>query len=255
VVSGTDLVRPAGQLVDDEKNPAPVHAPCKTLDFELEVAAFVGTGNPLGRTIGIAEAGEHIFGLVLMNDWSARDIQKWEYVPLGPFGAKNFGTTISPWVVTLDALEPFKVDNQVQEPAPLKYLREAHPTAYDIKLQVAINAPGFKAPAVVSQSNSRYLYWTFKQQLVHHTVTGCNMQPGDLLGSGTISGPEESEFGSMLEISWKGSKEVKMPDGSVRKFLKDQDEVVMTGYAQGESFRIGFGECRGRVLPAAPIPA
>jgi fumarylacetoacetase len=251
VVSGTDVIRPRGQLSADEKTST--HDTCKLLDFELEMAFFVGPGNKMGHPITMQDAADRIFGLVVMNDWSARDIQKWEYVPLGPFTAKNFATTISPWVVTMEALEAFKVPLPIQEPEPLKYLREAQPYSYDIKLEVGIQAPNMKSPSLICTSNAKYLYWTFRQQLVHHTISGCNMQPGDLLGSGTISGPQEHEYGSMLELSWKGTKEVKLSDGTTRKFLKDEDAVVMTGYAQGPGFRIGFGECRGRVKPALPM--
>lgn len=252
VVSGTDIKRPNGQLCPDLKTPG--YGACKLMDFELEMACFVGSGNKLGEPISMANADDHIFGLTTMNDWSARDIQKWEYVPLGPFGAKNFGTTISPWIVTLEALEAFKIANQEQkDPSPLPYLTEPEGSkleCYDIQLDVTIQSNEMKEPSVVSKSNAKYLYWNFKQQLVHHTVTGCNMRPGDLLGSGTISGPKEEEYGSMLELCWKGTKEVKMNDGSIRKFLKDGDEVNMVGYCQGDGYRIGFGDCKGRVLPA-----
>lgn len=252
VVSGTDLKRPRGQLNPDATQPS--HGPCRLMDFELEMACFVGPSNELGEPISMANAEDHIFGLTTMNDWSARDIQKWEYVPLGPFGAKNFGTTVSPWIVTLDALRPFAIDNQEQkDPSPLPYLSEPAGSklqCYDIKLDVTVQSKEMKEPTTVAESNAKYLYWNFKQQLVHHTVTGCNMQPGDLLGSGTISGPEPKEYGSMLELCWKGTKEVKMNDGTIRKFLKDGDEVNMVGYCQGDGFRIGFGDCKGRVLPA-----
>lgn len=254
VVSGQDLHRPRGQLVAaDKPTGPPSHGACRLMDFELEMACFVGTGNKMGHPMSMDDAEDAIFGLAVMNDWSARDIQKWEYVPLGPFGAKNFGTTITPWIVTMEALEPFRIANQKQEPEPLDYLKETSSRGlecYDIKLEVTIQDEGMKEPARVSLSNAKYLYWNFKQQLVHHTVTGCNMNPGDLLGSGTISGPEATEYGSMLELSWKGTKEVKLSDGSVRKFLKDGDEVNMVGFCQGDGFRIGFGDCKGRVLPA-----
>jgi fumarylacetoacetase len=254
VLSGTDIHRPRGQLQPDETKP-PVFDTCKLLDFELEVACLVGPGNKLGEPISIEKSGDHLFGLVLMNDWSARDIQKWEYVPLGPFGAKNFGTTVSPWVVTFDALKPFAVASEKQDPAPLSYLAEENPMAYDIKLEVALQGEGQKDESVIVKSNCKYLYWTFKQQLAHHTVTGCNMQPGDLLGSGTISGTDPSEFGSMMELSWRGSKEIKLNDGSVRKFLKDGDKVKFTGHCEGKGYRLGFGECSGKILPAVTLPA
>uniref|UniRef100_A0A7S2TH86 Fumarylacetoacetase n=1 Tax=Lotharella oceanica TaxID=641309 RepID=A0A7S2TH86_9EUKA len=249
VVSGTNVTRPRGQIKPDPNGP-PVFSECKKLDFELEMAFFVGTGNKLGSPIPIEKANDHIFGLVLMNDWSARDIQKWEYVPLGPFLAKNLATTISPWIVTMEALQPFRVANEKQEPQPLPYLRDPSLTAYDIKLEVNIQGPEAKESSLISKSNAKYLYWSFTQQLAHHSITGCNMRTGDLLGSGTISGPSEGEYGSMLELSWGGKKEVKLPDGSTRTFLKDGDTVTMTGFCQGQGYRVGFGECTGKLLPA-----
>mmetsp|Transcript_24014 Transcript_24014/g.77129 ORF Transcript_24014/g.77129 Transcript_24014/m.77129 type:complete len:438 (-) Transcript_24014:1513-2826(-) len=254
VLSGTPVHRPHGQLQKDATDPkqGPIFAPCRLMDFELEIGAFVGTGNALGEPIDIAKAEDHIFGLVLMNDWSARDIQKWEYVPLGPFTAKNLATAISPWVVTLDALEPFRCETSAgkQDPEPLPYLRDPKYSSYDIRLEVALANESLKEPAVISRSNFRHMYWTVSQQLVHHTVTGCNMQPGDLLGSGTISGTDPGSYGSMLELCWKGTKPIAMPDGSERKFLKDGDNVIMTGFCQGADFRVGFGTCEGVVLPA-----
>ncbi len=248
VVSGTPLRRPCGQLTGPTNMPPAVHEPCKTLDFELELGFFVGTGNQLGEPIDIKDAHEKIFGVVLMNDWSARDIQKWEYVPLGPFGAKNFGTTISPWVVTMEALKPFAIQNQEQDPKPLPYLTEEGKKAYDIDLTVTIKPHESDKESVVSTSNSKYLYWTFSQMLAHHTVTGCNMQPGDLLGSGTISGTQEHEFGSLLELTWKGSKTLEL-DGVTRKFIQDGDSVTIRGGAKGPGFKVGFGECTGTILP------
>ena len=234
----------------------PIFGTCKLLDFELEMAAFVGgPGNKMGQPLTSAEAEESMFGLVVMNDWSARDIQKWEYVPLGPFTAKNFGTTISPWIVTMEALEPFRVPNQEQIPAPMAYLAESAPMTYDIHLDVTIQSEKMTKPAVVSRSNAKYLYWTLKQQLVHHSVSGCNMRAGDLLGTGTISGPQSTEYGSMLELSWRGAKEVQLgEEGGVRKFLQDGDTVNMIGYAQAENYRVGFGDCSGKVLPAVKFP-
>lgn len=249
MVSGTDIRRPRGQLGGAD-GPPPTYGPCRLMDFELEMAFFVGKGNALGDPITMDQADDHIFGACLMNDWSARDIQKWEYVPLGPFNAKNVGTTISPWIVTMEALEEFRVAGEVQEPVPLDYLREDDHAVYDINLEVSIQGEDMPAPHVVSRSNARHLYWSFKQQLVHHTSTGCNMRPGDLLGSGTISGPEPGSYGSMLEISWKGTKPVTMPDGSQRRFLADGDTVAMSGYCQGNGYRIGFGECTSSVMPA-----
>lgn len=249
VISGTSIHRPCGQSRPKDDEP-PVFGPCKLLDFELEMAFLVGPGNELGHPIPIDKAGDHIFGMVIMNDWSARDIQKWEYVPLGPFLGKNFGTTISPWVVPMQALEPFKVANPVQDPVPLPYLRHSDPYSFDIQLKVGIQAEGMKEPSTVCQSNYKYLYWTMKQQLAHHSVTGCNIQPGDLLASGTLSGKTPDSYGSMLELSWRGTKPLTLSDGSTRKFLQNGDTVVMTGYCQGDGHRVGFGQCSGQVLPA-----
>jgi fumarylacetoacetase len=257
VVSGTPIRRPWGQVVKRElRTTGPsTFEKCKRMDFELEMGCFVGKGNALGDPLTMAQAEDNIFGLVVMNDWSARDIQAWEYVPLGPFGGKNLGTTISPWIVTTAALAPHGVAHMVQDPQPLPYLREPGLKAtdplpvFDIQLQVQIQPEGAKQGSVVSNSNAKYLYWNFKQQLVHHTVTGCNMQPGDLLGSGTISGPGDESMGSMLELSWNGSREIKLAEGT-RKFLEDGDTVSMSGFAQGDGYRIGFGPCVGALLPA-----
>ena len=257
VTSGTAVRRPRGQLQKDATDPkaGSVFGPCRLFDFELEMGAFVGPGNKLGDPIPMADAEQHIFGLVLMNDWSARDIQKWEYVPLGPFTAKNVATTISPWVVTLDALEAFRAPTSAgsqTDPEPLPYLRDPTYSSYDVKLTVAIKPADSKEPDgyVVSRSNYTHMYWNVKQQLVHHTVTGCNMQPGDCYGSGTISGTTPDSFGSMLELSWKGSKPVQLTEGVERKFLADGDEVIIKGHCEKDGLRVGFGECRGVVLPA-----
>ncbi|XP_022666768.1 fumarylacetoacetase-like [Varroa destructor] len=248
VVSGTPLHRPWGQIRPDDSKP-PQFCPSTLMDFELEMAFFVGPPNKLGEPIAIGEAEEHIFGMVLMNDWSARDIQKWEYLPLGPFLSKNVGTTVSPWVVTMEALEPFKVNNYPQDPQPMSYLRHQDPYSFDIELQVAIKPLG-AAESTVCRSNFKHLYWTMKQQLTHHSITGCNMRPGDLLASGTISGPSENSFGSMLELSWRGTKDVALENGGSRKFLQDNDEVIIRGHCKIPGLRIGFGDCRGVVLPA-----
>jgi fumarylacetoacetase len=247
VVSGTPVRRPHGQTrPDDTENP--VFAPTALLDFELEMGFFIGTGNALGHPIPVQEAAEHIFGLVLVNDWSARDIQKWEYVPLGPFLAKNFATTISPWVVTLDTLAPFRIPGPVQTPEPLPYLQSPDNWHYDVHLEVAIQA-GEQA-LTVCRSNFKHLYWNMPQKIAHHTITGCNLRPGDLLASGTISGDKPDAYGSMLEITWRGTQPLTMPDGSQRRFLNDGDTVIMTGYAQGDGYRVGFGQCVGQVLSA-----
>merc|ERR1712150_149988 len=255
VISGTPVHRPNGQTRPNDNEP-PVFGPCKLMDFELETGFFVGgPENKLGEPIPIEKATERIFGMVLVNDWSARDIQKWEYVPLGPFLAKNLGTVISPWVVTMEALQPFLIDNYPQDVEVLPYLKQKQRYNFDIKLHVAIEPEGATKSSVVCKSNLKYLYWTMAQQLTHHSITGCNMKPGDLLASGTISGPEESSFGSMLELSWKGSKQVKLENtGDERKFLKDGDTVIMTGFCEkevdGKTKRIGFGKCSSKVLPA-----
>lgn len=261
-ISGTDVVRPTGQLQvhPTDATQGSTYGPCKLMDFELEMAFFVGgKANPLGQPIGMDEAEDRIFGVTLMNDWSARDIQKWEYVPLGPFTAKNFSTTISPWIVSLDALEPFRCSSSAgpvqHDPSPLPYITDPdyHKGAYDIKLSVAVKPADEDDASVITRSNYRHMYWNMKQQLVHHAVTGCNMEPGDLLGSGTISGADETAFGSMLELCWKGAKEIPLvnsPSGAVRKFLKDGDECIMDGFGQGDGFRVGFGIVRNKVLPA-----
>ncbi|XP_029430440.1 fumarylacetoacetase isoform X2 [Rhinatrema bivittatum] len=249
VVSGTPIRRPVGQMRPDDAKP-PIFGACKLLDIELEMAFFVGGGNQLGEPIPIGRAAEHIFGMVLMNDWSARDIQKWEYIPLGPFLAKNFGTSISPWVVPMEALMPFVVRNPVQDPRPLPYLLHDDPYNFDINLSVAIKGEGMTEAATICKSNFKHMYWTMKQQLVHHTISGCNVRPGDLLASGTISGPEAESYGSMLELSWKGSKPIPLGASQTRTFLQDGDEVFITGFCQGDGDRIGFGCCSGKVLPA-----
>jgi len=253
VVSGTPVRRPNGQTRPVDTEP-PKFGPCRLMDFELEMAFFVGGDcPPMGDSITAQDADKHIFGMVLMNDWSARDIQKWEYIPLGPFGAKNLGTSISPWVVTMEALKPFAVPNYEQDPAPFPYLRHPDPFTFNIELDVEIH-PKDGQGGTVSKSNFRYMYWTMKQQLAHHTVTGCNMRPGDLLASGTISGPEPGSFGSMLELSWRGAKTVPLgSSGQERKFLQDGDTVKMVGVCRGAGFSIGFGEVSGEVLPAHQV--
>uniref|UniRef100_A0A4W6D2N7 Fumarylacetoacetase n=1 Tax=Lates calcarifer TaxID=8187 RepID=A0A4W6D2N7_LATCA len=247
IVSGTPIRRPSGQTRPDQTKP-PVFGPSKQLDIELEMAFFVGGGNQQGEPIPIQKAHEHIFGMVLMNDWSARDIQSWEYVPLGPFLGKNFGTTISPWVVPMEALLPFAEPNPVQDPEPLPYLQ--HTDAYTFNINLFVSLKGTVHKVTVIRSTVMYMYWTMKQQLAHHTVNGCNIRPGDLLASGTISGPDPESFGSMLELSWRGSKSIDLGGGETRTFLKDGDEVTITGYCQGDGYRVGFGPCMGTILPA-----
>jgi fumarylacetoacetase len=232
VVSGTEIHRPKGQTKTDADT-MPSFGPSKSLDFELELAFITGLSTALGESISTAQAEDHIFGVVLFNDWSARDLQRWEYVPLGPFLAKNFGSTISPWVVTLEALDPFKTDGPVQEPEVLPYLKYSGKKNYEINLEVSIQTPNGLSKTV-SQSNFKYMYWNMAQQLAHHTVNGCNVCVGDVYASGTISGPTPDSYGSLLEITWGGRSPVQMPDGSERKFINDDDTVVMKGYAEKE---------------------
>ena len=250
IVSGQDVIRPSGQL---KPNPdeRPIFSACKRLDFELETAFVVGKPNHIGQPISIDDAWEHIFGMVLLNDWSARDIQKWEYVPLGPFNAKTFASSISPWIVTLDALEPFKTSVPVQEPQPLAYLRETKTdNTYDINLSVELMTDKSEEATVVCETNFKYMYWSMAQQLTHHTITGCAVQVGDLMGSGTISGPTPESYGSMLEIAWNATKPVTLKGGETRTFIEDGDTVIMKGYSEKDGVRVGFGEVRGKVLPA-----
>ncbi len=247
-ISGTPFHRPKGQTKPADSD-IPVFGPCKLLDFELEMAFIVGKETQPGESISTGKADEHIFGLVLFNDWSARDIQTWEYVPLGPFLAKNFASTISPWVVTLEALEPFRTQGYKQEPQVLPYLEYTGDKNIDIKLEVSIQ-PENSVESTVCHSNYKFMYWTMEQQLAHHTINGCNMNVGDVMASGTISGPTPESFGSMLELSWKGTKPLQLKDGSERKFINDNDTVIMRGYCEKDGVRIGFGEASGKVLPA-----
>ena len=248
VVSGTDFHRPKGQQKPSDNEP-PVFGPAKLLDFELEMGFIVGKSTALGDSICTTEAHDHIFGLCLLNDWSARDIQKWEYVPLGPFLAKNFASHISPWIVTLEALASMKTSGPVQDPKVLPYLEYEGDNHYDVSLEVHIETEEGSTKQL-STSNFKYMYWNMVQQLAHHSVNGCNINTGDLMGSGTISGPEPHEYGSMLEISWKGTKPVQMPDGSERKFIQDGDTVIMKGFGSSDGVRIGFGEVKAKVLPS-----
>jgi fumarylacetoacetase len=248
IPSGQNILRPKGQVVHGD-SVIPEFAACRLFDFELEMGFFIAGHSELGEPIPIDKAEDYIFGFVVVNDWSARDIQKWEYQPLGPFNAKNFATSISPWVVTPDALKPFKVPGPVQDPEPLDYLKAKDHYSFDIKLDVHLQAPDMDEPHLISESNFNYLYWTPSQQIAHHTVTGCNLNTGDLLASGTISGPEKHERGSMLEISWGGKEPIELPNGEPRKFINDNDTVIMTGYCQADGYRVGFGEVRSKVLP------
>ncbi|KAM1005254.1 hypothetical protein ACFX13_005391 [Malus domestica] len=248
VISGTDIIRPKGQGAPTGNSPPPF-GPSLKLDFELEMAAIVGPGNELGKPVGVNEAADHIFGLVLMNDWSARDIQAWEYIPLGPFLGKSFGTTISPWIVTLEALEPFLCDAPKQDPHPLPYLAEKISQNYDISLEVQIKPAGQDESHVVTKSNFNNLYWTLTQQVAHHTINGCNLRPGDLLGTGTISGPEPDSLGCLLELTWNGQKQLSL-NGTPRKFLEDGDEVIISGFSKGNGYNVGFGTCSGKIVPS-----
>lgn len=252
ILSGTDIHRPHGQTKPADSD-SPVFGPCRLMDFELEMGFFVGPGNALGSPIPVEQAADHIFGMVLVNDWSARDIQAWEYQPLGPFLAKNLATSISPWVVTLDALAPFRCASPTQDPTPLPYLQTSGEHAYDIQLEVQLQSPKMDAPHPIVQSNFKYLYWNMAQQLAHHTITGCNMRPGDMLASGTISGSTPESYGSMLERTWRGTKPLELPSGETRAFLNDGDTVIMTGWCQGEGYRVGFGDVRTTLLPAKDL--
>jgi fumarylacetoacetase len=252
VVSGSDLHRPNGQTKSDD-TAGPVFGPSRSVDFELEMGYFIGPGNALGRPIPIAAVEEHIFGLVLVNDWSARDIQKWEYVPLGPFLAKNFGTSISPWVVTLEALQPFRRPCPPQDPPPLPYLRSIGDWTLDIHLEVLLQSNQMEQPHCISRSNCKNLWWNMAQQLAHHTINGCNVRPGDLLASGTISGPTPDSLGCLLELTWKGTRPLLLPNGETRTFLEDGDRVTMTAWCQGRDYRVGFGEVTGCILSAVEV--
>ena len=247
IPSGIPVHRPQGQtLPNGSENP--VFGPSKLVDFELEMAFITTNANDIGEPIPIEDAESYIFGLVLFNDWSARDIQKWEYVPLGPFLSKNFASSISPWIVTLDALEPFRTSGPDQSPEPLPYLQFSGNRSFDIKLEAAIQ-PKDAQETVVTRSNFKYLYWNMAQQLAHHSVNGCRINAGDMMGSGTISGPDPSSCGSMLELSWRGEKPVVLTNDQSRKFIEDYDTVIMRGYCENKGTRIGFGEVRSQLLP------
>jgi fumarylacetoacetase len=247
IPSGIPVHRPMGQLMTDGAT-TPVFGPSRLIDFELETAFITTDANVMGENIPIHEAEDYIFGMVLLNDWSARDIQKWEYVPLGPFLAKNFATSISPWIVPLDALEPFRTKGPKQDPTPLPYLQQKGKHTFDINLEVAIT-PENGLPNVVSKSNFKYLYWSISQQLAHHTSNGCRVNSGDMMGSGTISGSTPDSFGSMLELTWSGKNPIKLNDGTERKFINDNDTVIMTGFCENTDVRIGFGEVSSKLLP------
>lgn len=250
IVSGTEIVRPSGQikLPDSDR---PLFSACRKLDFELETGFIIGKPNNLGEPIAIENAWDHIFGMVLFNDWSARDLQQWEYVPLGPFNAKTFASSISPWIVTLEALEPFKTSSPDQEPKPLAYLREDNSSnSYDINLSVEIQPENSDQADVICETNFKYMYWSMAQQLAHHTIAGCNVQVGDLMGSGTISGSTPDSYGSLLEITWNATKPLTLSNGEQRTFIQDGDTVIMKGHCKKDGLRIGFGAVSGKILPA-----
>src|ERR1700730_17918590 len=259
VVSGTPVRRPNGQRKDPD-SARPTYGPCRKLDIELETGFFVGIGSSLGSPIPATTADKHIFGMVLLNDWSARDIQQWEYQPLGPFNSKGFATTISPWVVTMDALAPFRVEQPVQIPKPLSYLRGATNAGVDLNLEVQLKPKFAASPTTIARTNFKHMYWSMAQQLAHHTSSGCNIRVGDLLGSGTISGPKSDfrgdnvgTFGSLLELSWNGQSPLKLGNDEVRSFIEDGDELTLLGWCQGDGYRVGFGSCVGTILPALEV--
>lgn len=250
VISGTDFHRPNGQTMADGAE-KPSFGPSKRMDIELEMAFVIGKSTKLGDCVKTKDAWEHVYGLALFNDWSARDLQKWEYVPLGPFLGKNFASSIAPWIVSIDALEPFRVDGPSQDPEVLPYLQFSGKQNFDIALDVYLTPKDGEA-SLISKSNHKYLYWNIPQQLAHHTVNGCPISAGDVYASGTISAPYPEGYGSMLELSWGGSKPIPISDGSTRTFLLDYDKITITGYCEGKDYKIGFGEVTGTVLPAKP---
>ncbi|MBB1149522.1 MULTISPECIES: fumarylacetoacetase [unclassified Myroides] len=249
IPSGINVKRPLGQTLPKGES-QPVFGPSKRIDFELETAFITTDANLFGESIPVDEAEDHIFGMVLLNDWSARDIQTWEYVPLGPFLAKNFATSISPWVITLDALEPFRTASPKQEPTPLPYLQQTGNKTFDINLEVYLQ-PENGTDTLICQSNFKYLYWTMSQQLAHHTINGCKINAGDLMGSGTISGSTPNSFGSLLELTWAGANPLTLADGTTRTFIEDYDTITMKGFCQNDDIRIGFGEVKSMLLPSS----
>ena len=248
VVSGTEIIRPKGQTKPADVD-SPIFGPSKQLDFELEMGFIVNKHTEMGESISTSEAEDAIFGMVLFNDWSARDIQSWEYVPLGPFLGKNFGSSVSPWVVTLEALEPFRTSSPKQEPKVLEYLQFEGDKNYNINLEVYLKLKDADS-TLISESNFKFMYWNMAQQLAHHTVNGCNVEVGDLYASGTISGKDEKSYGSMLELTWRGTKPLTLKNGEERKFIEDHDTIIMKGFAEKDVIRVGFGEVSGEILPA-----
>ncbi|WP_457616928.1 fumarylacetoacetase [Lutibacter sp.] len=252
VVSGTPIHRPYGQTLPQGES-TPVFGPSKLVDMEVETAFITTAANHLGEPIPVDEAEEYIFGMVLFNDWSARDIQKWEYVPLGPFLGKSFASTISPWIVTMDALEPFRCESPKQDIKPLPYLQQTRTDGtFDVKIKAFLETENGDLN-LLTTTNFKYLYWTMAQQLAHHTINGCNVRAGDMMGSGTISGPTQNSFGSMLELAWAGKKPITLKDGTQRVFFNDGDNVIIRGYCENENVRIGFGKCTGKILPPVTL--
>lgn len=251
LVSGAEVLRPMGQTKADDAD-RPTFGPSRSLDFELELGFVVGAGSELGTRVAADQAFEHVFGVVLLNDWSARDIQRWEYQPLGPFLGKSFATSISPWVVTLDALTPFFVAPPAQDPPVLAYLRTTGDTAIDLRLEVWLQSAAMAAPARISATEFRGMYWTWPQMVAHMTVNGCNLVAGDIFGSGTVSGPAPESRGSLLELAWKGTKPIRLPGGEERRFLHDGDTVILRGWCERPGIRIGLGEVRGTIREAVP---
>ena len=249
ILDGGDIVRPKGQTKAPDAA-SPSFGDSKRMDFELEMGLFIGSGNSLGEPVSVNAAEEHVFGMALVNDWSARDIQAWEYQPLGPFLAKNLATTISPWIITLEALEPFRCSGPKQDPEPLEYLKNDKESTFDINLEIHLKTENMTKYELISSSNYNYLYWDMAQQIAHHTTTGCNLRTGDMLASGTISGPEKNSRGSMLELTWGWSEPVKLSNGEERIALEDGDSVLLKGWCQGKGYRIGFGNCTGKLLPS-----
>jgi len=249
IVSGVDIFRPKGQVMplDSDK---PVFTSSKRIDFELEMGYIIGKQSPLGSSITTDDADNYIFGKVLFNDWSARDIQKWEYVPLGPFLGKSFASSISPWVVTIEALDNFRVAGPIQNPEVLDYLKFNGKKNYDINLSVSILPEKTNIETIVCKSNFKYMYWNMSQQIAHHTINGCNLNVGDMMASGTISGKSKDSYGSMLELSWGGKKNIELNDGSSRTFIEDYDSVIMRGYCEKDNIRVGFGEVKSKLLPS-----
>jgi fumarylacetoacetase len=252
VISGTQIYRPSGQIWNNDLQ-SPSFGPSIALDYELETGFIIGSGNKYGDPVSLKEAEEKIFGMVLVNDWSARDIQKWEYQPLGPFLGKNFATSISPWIVMMEALKPFQCPGPRQNPEPLNYLQQKETRSYNINLEVNLKTKTMDKFHKICKSNYQFLYWDIYQQLAHHTVNGCNLRTGDLLASGTISGPTKDSYGSLLETTWQGTEPIQLPGGEERRFLEDGDTVQMTGWCQGDGYRIGFGEVTDTILPSKEV--